>query len=151
MTDVFTRVQRSKVMASVRSRGNRTTEGKLATLFRSNGIKGWRRHASLPGKPDFVFRRERVVIFVDGCFWHGCSLHGEIPRANNEYWIRKLARNKIRDREANRLLRAAGWRVLRIWGHSLNAPKNVLARVISALSAARSQATMYPANGKKFR
>lgn len=139
VADVFTTAQRSAVMAAVCSRGNRATEGKLVDLLRSHGITGWRRHAALPGKPDFVFPRERLIVFVDGCFWHGCAKHGEIPKTNSVYWAHKIGLNKKRDRAINRRLRLAGWRVLRIWSHSLTAPKAVVARIISALSATNSR------------
>ena len=73
MTDVFSKKQRSQVMAAIRSKGNKTTELRLASILRAHGIKGWRRDQPLFGKPDFVFRRERLAVFVDGCFWHGYS------------------------------------------------------------------------------
>ncbi len=69
MADVFTRGKRSEVMAAIRSKGNRDTEICLASVLRKAGIKGWRRHMPLAGKPDFVFREQRVAVFVDGCFW----------------------------------------------------------------------------------
>src|SRR5437660_2423289 len=95
--DVFTTEKRSKVMAAIRSRGNKATELKLATLLRINGIAGWRRHQNLPGHPDFVFIRERLAIFVDGCFWHGCSSHCRMPKSRLEYWRPKIERNIARD------------------------------------------------------
>jgi DNA mismatch endonuclease, patch repair protein len=70
MGDVFTKQKRSAVMSRIRGAGNRDTELRLITLFRANGITGWRRRHLLVGKPDFVFRREKMVVFVDGCFWH---------------------------------------------------------------------------------
>jgi len=80
MADVFSKTKRSAVMAAIRSRGNKDTEMKLAAITRTHGITGWRRHLPLPGRPDFAFRKERVAVFVDGCFWHGCPLHGHKPR-----------------------------------------------------------------------
>ena len=71
MADVFNKANRSRIMATVRSTGNKATELWLVDVLRDNGIKGWRRHEKLPGKPDFVLKREKVVVFVDGCFWHG--------------------------------------------------------------------------------
>jgi DNA mismatch endonuclease, patch repair protein len=71
--------------------------------------------ASLRVRPDFVFRRQRVAVFVDGCFWHGCPRHATRPVGHRKFWDAKLARNKARDREVNRALRHAGWTVLRIW------------------------------------
>jgi DNA mismatch endonuclease (patch repair protein) len=134
--DVFSKRQRSQVMAAVRSRGNKDTELKLAAILRAARITGWRRHQPILGCPDFLFRRERLAVFVDGCFWHGCRHHCRLPQDNREYWQRKIARNAARDKTTNRLLRQAGWRVLRIWGHSLRAQEAVARRVISELSAA---------------
>ena len=91
----------------------------MAALFRAHGITGWRRHLPLPGRPDFAFPKLRVVIFVDGCFWHGCPRHGTQPRTNARFWREKIARNRQRDREVTRELRRRGWRVVRIWEHEL--------------------------------
>lgn len=66
---------------------------------------------------DVVFRRARVVVFVDGCYWHGCPGHGSLPRTNTEYWTAKIQRNVERDRRNDTQLDAAGWLVLRIWEH----------------------------------
>jgi DNA mismatch endonuclease (patch repair protein) len=70
-------------------------------------------------KPDFVFRSQRLAVFVDGCFWHGCPVHGTQPRHNAKFWRDKIARNRTRDRLVTRTLRARGWRVIRIWEHEL--------------------------------
>jgi len=123
-------------MAAIRSRGNKDTELKLVSILRAARITGWRRHQPLPGRPDFVFRQQRVAIFVDGCFWHGCRSHCRMPQGNREYWQRKIAGNSARDRRTTRLLRSLGWRVLRIWGHALASPETVVARIISELDSA---------------
>ncbi len=118
MADIFTKRKRSAVMSAIRSRGNAATELRLIAVFRAHGITGWRRGASLQWKveglklkkfrvkPDFVFREQRLTIFVDGCFWHGCPIHGTQPKHNAKFWREKLARNHARDREVNRALRA---------------------------------------------
>ncbi len=137
MTDVFSKKKRSAVMSRIRSRGNRDTELRLIAVFRTHGITGWRRGRPLPGKPDFVFPRARLAVLVDGCFWHGCPLHATWPKQNAIFWRRKLIGNRRRDREVNRLLRRAGWRVLRIWEHALTkklAPRTA-ARVRRALGS----------------
>jgi DNA mismatch endonuclease (patch repair protein) len=77
------------------------------------------RHSSLAVRPDFVFLKSRTAIFVDGCFWHGCPRHGTQPKGNRSFWKKKFARNLARDRLVNRALRRTGWRVLRIWEHTL--------------------------------
>ena len=139
MADVFTKKKRSQVMAAIRSRGNKATELKLASILRAAAINGWRRHQPIPGHPDFIFRRARLAVFVDGCFWHGCRWHCRMPRDNRGYWRLKIARNKKRDRAVSKLLRSRGWRVLRIWGHALHSPETVAARITSELSVAPSQ------------
>ena len=85
--------------------------------------------------PDFVFSKQRVTVFVDGCFWHGCPKHATNPKNNRAFWRRKLASNKQRDLLVTRALRRAGWRVLRVWEHEL-AKKNqarLLHRIQNAL------------------
>src|SRR5260221_9025305 len=113
MADVLTKKKRSQVMAAIRSRGNKDTELRFRAILRQLHITGWRRHYSLVGKPDFVFPKLRLAIFIDGCFWHGCPKHGRKPGSNRSYWLAKLARNRARDREVVRLLRKKGWQVLR--------------------------------------
>lgn len=66
---------------------------------------------------DIAFTRAKVAVFVDGCFWHGCPEHGTQPRANSDWWTTKLAANRARDVDTDRLLHEAGWRVIRIWEH----------------------------------
>jgi DNA mismatch endonuclease (patch repair protein) len=123
------------MMAAVRSRGNRNTEAKLAMILREAGITGWRRHVStLPGRPDFSFRRERIALFIDGCFWHGCPKHCRMPKSRLDYWQPKIFRNRARDLEVKKLLHQKGWQVCRIWEHSLNKPRLVVSRLHILLS-----------------
>jgi len=119
MADVFTRKKRSEVMSKIRGRGNLSTEMRMIALMREHGIKGWRRHQCLPGRPDLVFLKERVAVFVDGCFWHGCPVHYVAPRTAIGFWRKKIEGNRERDRRNSRELRSRGWRVLRIWEHDL--------------------------------
>jgi DNA mismatch endonuclease (patch repair protein) len=102
-------------MSRIRGRGNKETEIALAKLLRQHHLKGWRRHQPIFGKPDFVFVKARLAVFVDGCFWHSCPKHATKPANNRAFWKRKLAGNKKRDHVVNRVLRRAGWRVVRIW------------------------------------
>ena len=125
MPDIFTKAKRSQVMSRIRSRGNKNTEVALAKLFRRNKITGWRRNQKIFGKPDFIFPKLKLAIFVDGCFWHGCPKHETKPKNNRIFWKNKFARNKARDVLVTRTLRRAGWRVLRVWEHEL-AKKNEL-------------------------
>lgn len=68
-------------------------------------------------RPDIAFTRQRLAVFVDGCFWHQCPEHGHRPRSNMHYWLPKLERNVARDRRNNELLKTTGWTVLRFWEH----------------------------------
>jgi DNA mismatch endonuclease, patch repair protein len=121
MADVFSKSKRSDVMSHIRSRANRDTELALKGVFQELGIRGWRRNQSLLGRPDFVFRQQRIAVFVDGCFWHCCPQHQTWPKNNARFWREKLQSNQARDRAVNRALRSQGWRVLRIWEHELTA------------------------------
>ena len=82
MADVFSKSKRSEVMSRIRSRGNQATELALAKLFRRHKITGWRRNQKVFGKPDFIFPKHKLAVFVDGCFWHGCPKHGTQPKGN---------------------------------------------------------------------
>ena len=84
---------------------------------------------------DIVFVGRRVAVFVDGCFWHGCPVHGTLPKkTNRKWWTSKIEENRRRDRDTNRRLEALGWRVIRVWEHEgpLAAAHRV-ARVINRL------------------
>jgi DNA mismatch endonuclease (patch repair protein) len=135
MSDVFTKAKRSEVMSRIRGRGNKDTEVALARLFRRHKITGWRRHQKVFGKPDFVFPRLKLTVFVDGCFWHGCPWHETKPKNHRAFWRLKFSANKKRDGVVNRTLRRTGWRVVRIWEHEL-AKKNevrLVRRILRAL------------------
>lgn len=119
MTDIWGKRKRSEVMSRIRSKGNESTEMMMIRVFRRHGVTGWRRGQALPGKPDFTFRKERLCVFVDGCFWHGCPKCYREPGSNSAYWAAKVERNRARDKRVARELRREGWRVLRVWEHEL--------------------------------
>lgn len=133
MTDVFSKKKRSEIMSRVRARGNRTTELTFLRLLRNAGIRGWRRHATLIGRPDFVFHTPKLAIFLDGCFWHGCSKCRSIPVQNREFWEKKFLYNRQRARTVNAALSKKGWRVLRFWEHDLKDSESVLAKLAKYL------------------
>jgi DNA mismatch endonuclease (patch repair protein) len=94
----------------------------------------------LPGirrRADIVFPSTKVVVFVDGCFWHCCPVHRTFPRANASWWAAKLDANRRRDADTNRQLKKAGWLVARIWEHE--APEHAAARVVKLVDARRRQ------------
>jgi DNA mismatch endonuclease (patch repair protein) len=141
VADIFTKLERSRIMSRIRSRGNKGTELILVALFRAAGVKGWRRHLRMLGRPDFVFAKQRVAVFVDGCFWHGCAKHCRMPSSNRKYWLAKIERNQGRDLQTRRALRAKGWKVVRIWEHELKArPAAVVRKVTRAFPAGDSRA-----------
>lgn|GEM_PF-247160 len=117
--DTVDRSTRSRMMAGVRSTGNRSTEWRLRGALVGAGVRGWTiRSRDLVGTPDFVFRHRKVAIFVDGCFWHGCP-EKRLPTTRRPFWREKIEMNKRRDRRVDRSLRTDGWRVVRIWEHDL--------------------------------
>lgn len=117
--DTVTPGKRSLIMARVQSRGNKSTELRLIKILKEKGLKGWRRNSTLSGKPDFVYPKLWIAIFVDGCFWHGCKQHCRLPSSNQKYWIAKIERNKARDKENGKELKKIGWKVIRIWEHEI--------------------------------
>ena len=155
MADVFGSAKRSDVMSRIRSKGNKDTEQALMQLLRKNRISGWRRHVPIrlnvektqnsfnlkpEVMPDFVFRKERVVIFVDGCFWHGCKKHSNLPVNNRSFWFKKLEGNKCRDRQVVKMLRLQRWVVIRVWEHDLQQSRErrdmVEKRIVAYISQA---------------
>src|SRR5690242_11731450 len=117
MADIWSKQKRSQVMSLIRSHGNKATELRLIEIFRTHNLTGWRRKQKLPGRPDFVLRKKRVCVFVDGCFWHGCPKCYQSPKSNSMFWEAKINANRTRDRMVNRDLCKAGWRVVRLWQH----------------------------------
>lgn len=85
-------------------------------------------------RPDVVFGRAQLAVFVDGCFWHGCPEHGEMPASNREFWEAKIGGNRERDQRQTAVLEDAGWTVLRVWEHE--SVDDALTRVIAALADA---------------
>ena len=122
--DVLTPQQRSFNMSRILSRDT-SPEIQLRKLLFINNIRGYRLNYKLTGKPDVVFTRKKVAIFIDGSFWHKCKHHFVAPKTNKNFWLPKIRRNLIRDREVNRSLKKEGWSVLRIWEHEFNVSKNV--------------------------
>jgi DNA mismatch endonuclease, patch repair protein len=137
MADIWSRKKRSEVMSLIRGKDNKETEQTLVALLKRDKITGWRRHLPLPGKPDFAFPRLKVAVFVDGCFWHGCPKCYTRPKTNRKFWDKKREDNMARDLRVNCQLRRQGWKVIRIWQHSLQkSPQTCLNRIRRVLSAA---------------
>lgn len=113
--DVFSSSKRSEIMSRVRSTRNKSTELRLIDEFRRRSLVGWRRNSKLFGRPDFVFPKLRIAIFVDGCFWHGHDCRNTTPKDHADYWRAKIERNRLRDAAATEHLTALGYHVIRIW------------------------------------
>jgi DNA mismatch endonuclease (patch repair protein) len=113
------------VHVTKRMRANRRTNTRPEVALRSHlhsaGLRFRKDHLVVAGnlkvRPDIVFTRHRLAVFVDGCFWHCCPDHGTVPGRNVDYWVPKLARNVERDRVTTEGLEAHGWRVIRVWEH----------------------------------
>lgn len=135
MTDVLTPDQRSYNMSRIRS-VNTGPEVKLRALLYAEGLRGYRLHSKISGRPDIVFTRKRVAVFIDGCFWHGCPRCFKLPATRVAFWKQKIEANIARDAAINADLRKAEWKVLRIWEHDLRKrPERVVQRILKTLSA----------------
>jgi DNA mismatch endonuclease (patch repair protein) len=124
-------LSRSEQMARIRAR-NTTPEVALRRLLWSAGLR-YRVHAATPaGRPDIIFPRARVAVFIDGCFWHGCPDHYVRPRSSPDFWSRKLVENCRRDCTQTKRLEALGWRVCRVWEHEVFEAADVIVQQIRA-------------------
>lgn len=130
-------LSRSQQMSRIRGR-HTTPERVLRTLLWGSGLR-YRLHARTPaGRPDIVFPRAKVAVFVDGCFWHGCPDHYVRPRSSTDFWAAKLLENVRRDIGQTRQLEALGWRVCRVWEHEVfEHPDRTVERVRSATCGTR--------------
>jgi len=123
-------------------KGNRRTDTKpelrLRTELHRRGLRYRKQQLillpHLRVRPDISFPRVKVAVFIDGCFWHGCALHGTSPRVNTSYWGPKLQRNRDRDPLVRSGLEDAGWTVVRVWEHeNVTAAANEIVAVLSRL------------------
>lgn len=107
------------VSAQMQRMGRRDTAPELALrrALTARGLRYRLHRRDLPGTPDIAFISARVAVFVDGCFWHGCSDHGVMPKANREWWQAKLAANSARDARKDEALIAGGWLPVHVWEH----------------------------------
>jgi DNA mismatch endonuclease (patch repair protein) len=131
---------RSKIMASVRSKGNRSTEIPMAKMLWEADLRGYRKHWPVDGKPDFAWPRLKVAVFVDGCFWHGCLRCKYLPRSHRRFWKDKMENNIRRDRRVSQRLRRAGWCVIRVRECAVGLPGTVR-RIAWAVEARRCALT----------
>jgi DNA mismatch endonuclease (patch repair protein) len=119
VTDVFSKRKRSQIMSRIRSSGTKPERVCWSLVREVTGRSCRHNVASLPGSPDVVVRSLRLAVFMDGCYWHSCPLHGSKPKSNVAFWNDKLRKNVLRDRRTRRELRRLGWTVWVLWEHDL--------------------------------
>lgn len=130
MTDVLSPSQRSFCMSRIQGK-NTKPEVALRKALWNNGLR-YRLKNKLPGRPDLYFPGKKIAIFVDGCFWHGCPEHCNMPETNSSFWKKKLSKNKERDKFVNQTLEDEGWCVIRFWEHEI---KNDLEDCVKRISS----------------
>lgn len=126
---------RSEIMARVRAR-NTSPELAVRRALYASGLR-YRVHQRVHGaRPDIVFGRRKIAVFIDGCFWHMCPVHFRLPSTNAAYWKKKVNSNVERDSRQDRELKALGWTVLRFWEHEVDKDVNgIVARIALEVSA----------------
>lgn len=130
-------------MSRIKAR-NTGPELRLRRTLYKTGVRGYRLSYDLPGKPDLVFIRKRLAVFIDGCFWHKCPIHFVRPETRTEFWINKIDGNVRRDGAVNAKLKEAGWRVLRFWEHEIREnPEKVALAITGCLNATQTETTFF--------
>ena len=118
MTDTVSKKKRSEIKSKIKNK-----DTKIEIDFRKAIWKTGFRYRKNPsgyfGKPDLVSKKQKTVIFIDSCFWHGCKKHCRLPSTRKSYWLPKIETNKQRDKEVNRHYKKLGWKIIRIWEHNL--------------------------------
>lgn len=134
MTDVYDKEKRSAVMARVKSK-NTSPERTVRRVLTALGARYRLHRKDLPGNPDIVMPGRRLALFVHGCFWHGhdCARGARVPKANRDYWLAKVSRNRARDAKAMEALRADGWRVETVWECELKDEAGLTGRLAAVL------------------
>ena len=118
MTDIFTKRKRSEIMSRIRGKWTKQ-ERRAHNILKGNRIPH-RMHPRMLGNPDILIKANNTVVFLDGCFWHGCPRHSKIPKTNRPFWKAKIAANMARDRKNMRGLKRMNVKVVRIWECSLS-------------------------------
>lgn len=135
--DRVTEAVRSHIMASVKSQ-NTGPEVKVRSLLHRAGYRFRLHAAELAGRPDIVFRTRQTVIFVHGCFWHGHECrYGRLPKSRSAFWSKKIERNRERDGEQTKGLRAGGWKVVIVWQCEIRNETRLMKKLVRALDGGR--------------
>jgi len=137
MTDNVTKEKRREIMQSVRSQS--ALENLVSRELWKRGIRFRKNVKSLFGKPDIAIKKYKIVVFIDSCFWHACETHGRRPKSNEEFWNKKLDRNKNRDKEVQNYYLEKGWHIKRIWEHDIkNDFEQTLAELVQFIENIRN-------------
>ena len=139
MTDSWATSEGTRKSMLANKRRDTSAELEIRRTLHARGLRYRVDFAPVPGlrrRADIVFTRARVAVFVDGCFWHGCPIHGTSPKRNADYWGPKLAANAARDRDTDQRLEDAGWQVLRFWEHE--GPEAAASRIERAVRSSKS-------------
>ncbi len=116
MTDTFSMKKRSEIMSKINSSKTKP-ELKIKSLMKKLGFSY--QPKNIFGKPDFANKKNKMAVFIDGCFWHGCKKHCRMPSQNKKYWTNKIENNVKRDKEVSNYLKKDGWKVVRVWEHEI--------------------------------
>jgi len=130
--DTVSKQKRSEIMSRIKSQ-----DSKIEKVFRKElwklGFRYRKNSGKYFGKPDIVLKQHKTVIFIDSCFWHGCKRHCRVPTAHKSYWLRKIARNKVRDKEVMTHYKKQEWKIFRIWEHELSSPHSKVEKVVKQI------------------
>jgi len=118
VTDKVSGEIRRKTMQAIKSKNTLLEEKVIKELWK-RGIRFRRNVSDLEGKPDIAIKKYKQAVFIDSCFWHGCTLHCRMPESNIEYWMHKIERNRKRDEQINDAYKNRNWRILRVWEHDI--------------------------------
>jgi len=125
MADKVSKLQRSKIMSTVKSKDTKMEVNFRKALWQQ-GFRYRKNLSKYFGKPDIVLKKYKTVIFLDSCFWHGCQKHFRMPATRKKYWEEKIAKNTQRDKEVNKYYKKLGWNIFRIWEHDLMRKDNII-------------------------
>ena len=140
MSDNLTPEDRKKTMRAVKGKGTKLEQRFFSTLAGMR-ISGWKKNVSeIIGKPDVVFPNQKIAIFIDGCFWHGCPIcQRKLPKTNRKYWKQKIKRNISQAKSVNKELLQNDWKVFRIWEHEMKDPRAMIKIKQSLIEALRGK------------
>jgi DNA mismatch endonuclease (patch repair protein) len=137
--DTVSKEKRSKIMSSVRGKNTKLELSLRRELWRS-GVHRYRINMKIKGKPDILFPKEKVAVFIDGCFWHGCPRCYTRPKSNQAYWDNKKIENIARDRRVDNYLAGQGFKVVRLWEHEIiGSMHDATEKIMTALEAVKEE------------